>query len=66
MKSLIEFSKEKRILKQKLTISDLDIKVLVISPKKNIELVTKELAKVYYGKLTVYQNEIGTFDAVAL
>lgn len=43
----------------------LDVKVLVLSSKSYIDLITKDQAKFYENEISVYQNDIGFFNSVS-
>lgn len=41
-----------------------DLSFFVLSPKNNIELITKDYANVYEKHIKVYQNDLGFYDKV--
>lgn len=42
----------------------LEKSIFVLSPKNNIDIVTKDYARIYKDHLSVYQNELGYYDQV--
>ena len=42
--------------------SDLELEVIILSPKNYVDLVTKDFARTYIDTMKIYQNEMGYFD----
>ncbi len=61
IQSAIE-NKSPEVKKTSIQYSDINIKLYILSPKSNVDIVTKDFAKKYDHSVQIYQNDMGTFD----
>ena len=50
------------VTENKVSVGDLDIEVIVSSPKNYVDLVTKDFARTYLDSMKIFQNDMGYYD----
>ena len=50
------------ISEKRVSFNDIDIEVVISSPKNYVDLVTKDFARTYLETMKIFQNEMGYYD----